>query len=158
MRLATLVLVACAANANPASAPIDRVSRERDVGKEIDDFHDAAAHADEERLIGHLMPDGIFMGTDANERWSPSDLRAYAHPRFSQGKGWVFHVKRRAITLSRDGEIAWFDEDLQGEKLGAARGSGVLVRKDGRYLLAQYNLALTIPNERFLEVRALIDR
>jgi hypothetical protein len=66
-------------------------------------------------------------------------------------------VVRRAVAFDGDGATAWFDEDLRGERLGAARGSGVLVRAGGRWTIAQYNLALTVPNERFGEVRALLD-
>ncbi|HEY3819721.1 MAG TPA: nuclear transport factor 2 family protein [Polyangiaceae bacterium] len=143
----------------PASvAPgFDRAAAERDVARELDDLHDAAAHADEARYFAHFAPQAIFLGTDATERWDLAAFRAYAHPRFSQGKGWVFHALRRAVSFDGDGDMAWFDEDLRGERLGPARGSGVLVRDHGRWLVAQYNLALTIPNERFDEVRALLD-
>ena len=35
------------------------------VGRTIDDFHDAAAHADKARYLGHLTEDAVFMGTRA---------------------------------------------------------------------------------------------
>jgi hypothetical protein len=143
--------------ASPSPPPFDRAAAERDVAHELDDVHDAAAHADETRLFGHFAPDAVFLGTDATERWNMTAFRAYAHPRFAEGKGWTFHVERRAVTFDRDGATAWFDEDLRGDRLGAARGSGVLLRAGGRWLVAQYNLALTIPNGRFADVRALVD-
>jgi hypothetical protein len=151
--------LACAEAPLPPPAPprVDLVGAERDVARELDDFHDAAAHADETRLFGHFAQGGVFLGTDATERWDVPAFRAYAHPRFAEGKGWVFHVERRAVRLSADGKTAWFDEDLRGDALGPARGSGVLLRSRGRYLIAQYNLALTVPNERFSSVRALLD-
>src|SRR2546428_801943 len=62
----------------------------------------------------------------------------------------------RAPTVSSDGKKAWFDEDLETEKLGAARGSGVLVKDGGRWKIAQYNLSIPIPNARFAEVHALL--
>ncbi|HQY65026.1 MAG TPA: serine hydrolase domain-containing protein, partial [Polyangiaceae bacterium] len=40
--------------------------------------------------------------------------------------------------------------------LGPARGSGVLVREGGRYKILQYNLAITVPNERFASVKRLL--
>lgn len=142
----------------PVAPPrVDADAAGRDVARELDDFHDAAAHADEPRLFGHFAQGGVFLGTDATERWDVPAFRAYAHPRFAEGKGWVFHVERRAVTLSVDGQTAWFDEDLRGDALGPARGSGVLQRQGGRYLIAQYNLAITVPNERFSSVRAFLD-
>ncbi len=57
----------------------------------------------------------------------------------------------------RDG-YAFFDEDLVTEGLGPARGSGVLERTDAGWRIAQYNLALTIPNERFAEIRQVLER
>jgi hypothetical protein len=157
--LLVLVTTACATVSPPPSASPPAVDRElatRQVSGELDDLHDAAAHADESRYFAHFAPSGVFLGTDATERWDLGAFRAYAHPRFSAGKGWVYRVKRRAVTVSDDGDTAWFDEDLLGEKAGPTRGSGVLVRRDGRWLLAQYNLAFTVPNDRFEELRRLL--
>jgi len=143
----------------PAPRPdgFDRGAAERDVRMELDDLHDAAAKSDEPRYMAHFAPGAVFLGTDASEHWDLSALRAYAHPRFAEGKGWVIHPVCRTLGFSPDGNVAWFDEELHGDKLGPARGSGVLVRVGNRWLVAQYNLALTVPNERFGEVRGLLD-
>jgi hypothetical protein len=53
--------------------------------------------------------------------------------------------------------IAWFDEDLETQNLGPARGSGVVSWRDGRWLIEQYVLSVTIPNERFRAVRELLE-
>ena len=159
-RFVCLVLftLACAPPPAPAaSAPVDRTAAERDVARELDDFHDAAAHADEARYFAHFAPDGVFLGTDVTERWDLAAFRAYAHPHFAQGKGWTYHPLRRAVALSPDGAVAWFDEDLRGERVGPTRGCGVLVRLGGRWLIALYDLSVTIPNERFDAVRAVLD-
>lgn len=129
---------------------------ERRIASVLDDWHDAAAKADETRYFGHLTEDAVFMGTDATERWDKKAFRAYASPHFAKGKAWRFKAARRAIVLSRGGEVAWFDEDLVTEKLGPARGSGVLVRAGQGWQIAQYNLSITIPNERFEAVRQAI--
>jgi hypothetical protein len=140
-----------------AAAPgFDRAVSERGVARELDDLHDAAAHADESRYFAHFAPQAVFLGTDATERWGLDAFRAYAHPRFAQGKGWTFHVQRRAVAFADGGRTAWFDEDLMGERLGPARGSGVLQWDHDRWRVAQYNLALTVPNERFEDVHALL--
>jgi len=124
------------------------------VAAVLDDWHDAAAKADEARYFGHLSDDAVFLGTDASERWDKAAFRAYSHPHFAKGKAWAFRAVRRDIVVRHDVDIAWFDEDLATANLGPARGSGVLVRRAGRWQIAQYNLALTIPNERFDLVKA----
>src|SRR5438270_12245619 len=91
---------------------------QRAIQAELDDFHDAAARADEARYFAHFADDGVFLGTDATERWDVPAFRAYAHPRFASGKAWTFRATRRATALSPDGRLAWFDEDLATERLG----------------------------------------
>jgi hypothetical protein len=159
MLACVLVLLACSPAA-PAVAPSEPVRATRDheraIARELDDFHDAAANAKEARYFAHLHPSAIFLGTDATERWTVQQFRAYAHPHFAKGKAWAFRSTRRAIQLHASGKLAWFDEDLGTQNLGPARGSGVLVLEDGRWLITQYNLTLTIPNERFPRVKAAL--
>jgi hypothetical protein len=148
------------ASPSVASGPFDRATAERDVAAVLDDVNDAASHADEARYFAHYAPNGVFLGTDATERWDMTAFRAYAHDRFSKGKGWTLRVVRRTVDFSADGDVAWFDEELRGDRLGPARGSGVLLRAPqaaGRWLVAQYNLAVTVPNDRFADLRALLD-
>ena len=127
-----------------------------EIASALDDFHDAAAKADEARYFGHFAPDGVFLGTDATERWEVAAFRAYAHPYFAKGKAWSFRGARRRIAVR--GDIAWFEEDLDTENLGPARGSGVLVWHDGRWLIEQYVLSITVPNDRFKAVKDLLSR
>jgi len=173
LRLSSLALlvavlgIGCAPSAAAPGAPVgppapppaafDRAAAERDVARELDDMSDAAARSNEPRYLAHFAPGAVFLGTDGTERWDLAALRAYAHPRFAQGHGWAIRSVRRTVDFSPDGATAWFEEDLTGDKLGPARGSGVMSRAQGRWLVAQYNLALTVPNERFADVRALLD-
>ena len=160
--VALLVLqhLGCAA-ATSTSAPPRVPSRlaeaEHALAHELDDFHLAASDADEVRYFSHFAPEGVFLGTDARERWTVPEFREYAHPRFAKGKAWSFRSTRRTFGMSDAGTTAWFEEDLETEKLGPARGSGVLVLRKGRWLIAQYNLALVVPNERFKDVKAVLD-
>lgn len=121
----------------------------------LDDWHAAAASGDEHRYFDHFTSYAVFLGTDGAERWTVPQLRSYAHPHFSRGKAWAFHAKRREITMR--GDTAWFDEDLGTERLGPARGSGVVVRDGGRWKIAQYNLSIPIPNDRFEAARSVIE-
>jgi hypothetical protein len=145
---AAALLVACA-HARPEAAGAQEA-----IARELDGFHDAAARADEEQYFAHFAPDAVFLGTDASERWDVAAFRAYAHPHFAGGKAWSFRGVRRTIAVR--GEIAWFEEDLETQNLGPARGSGVLVRSGPRWLIEQYVLSIPIPNQRFREVRELL--
>lgn len=149
--VALALLCACG-----ASTPHVDVAVERDaIGAVLDDWHDAAAQADEERYFGHFAADGIFLGTDATERWNVTEFREYAHPHFERGRAWVFRATERNIDI--EGMLAWFDEALDTEGLGPARGSGVLRREEGTWKIVHYNLTITVPNERFREVKELLE-
>ena len=123
----------------------------------LDDWHRAAAEANEDRYFSHLTADAVFLGTDATERWSREAFREYAKPHFAKGKAWTFKSKRRDVNFSKDGSVAWFDELLDTANMGTCRGSGVLVLDGGRWKIAQYNLSVPIPNEAFADVKKVID-
>ncbi|HLO66286.1 MAG TPA: nuclear transport factor 2 family protein [Holophaga sp.] len=132
------------------------VTPEAAVAAVLDDWHLAAAQADEERYFGHMAEGAVFLGTDATERWDKAAFRAYAHPHFAKGRAWSFKAVRRSIALS--GDMAWFDEDLDTPSMGPCRGSGVLARRDGAWRILQYNLTVPIPNALMGQVsRAIAD-
>lgn len=125
----------------------DEPARHDSINDTLDALHDAASKAQEDRYFRLFSDNAIFLGTDATERWTKEQFRAYAHERFSQGKGWTYTVARRNIFLSHDRRTAWFDEELNNEKYGPCRGTGVLVREDGHWKIAQYNLTIPVPND-----------
>ncbi|MHC5114351.1 MAG: nuclear transport factor 2 family protein [Planctomycetota bacterium] len=134
--LTVLALTGCAAT--PRAADVERV---------LDDFHAAAAEADEERYFAHLADDGVFIGTDATERWPKAEFRAFAHPYFERGAAWTYVPRTRHVQFAPDGRTAWFDELLDHAKYGECRGTGVLVRDGGSWRITQYVLTFPIPNE-----------
>jgi hypothetical protein len=154
LALLTLPLLGCL---TPPPIILNQEVAARDVAGVLDDWHDAAARADEARYFAHFAPDAVFLGTDPSERWDLSAFRAYAHPRFAQGKAWSFHATNRHIAVSADRNVAWFDEALTTDHLGPARGSGVLVSGPMGWTIAQYNLSVPIPNGRFTDVKKLLD-
>jgi ketosteroid isomerase-like protein len=113
----------------------------------LDDFHAAAAAADGPRYFGHFTADAVFIGTDPAERWPLAAFRRFAEPYLAQGRGWTYHPGRRHVELAPDGGTAWFDEMLDNAKYGVCRGTGVLVRERDRWRIAQYALAIPVPNE-----------
>lgn len=129
---------------------------ERAIDESLDRFHDAAARADFEGYFGLFAPEGIFLGTDATERWDVAQFRAWAAPHFARDSAWIFLPLQRHLVLDGGGAHAWFDEVLGSASYGLCRGSGVLRRIDGRWKLAQYNLAFLVPNERAKTVVAAL--
>lgn len=159
--LALVALVGCA-SPEPREAPvtpkIDAAALESGARATLDDFHAAAAAADEKRYFGHFAEDGVFLGTDATERWTKEAFRAYAKPHFDQGKGWTYHATERHVGVDAAGRYAWFDELLANEKLGPCRGSGVLRREGRDWKVVLYDLSIPIPNDLAYDVAAQIKR
>jgi uncharacterized protein (TIGR02246 family) len=145
-------LLASLALAAPSPVPVESA-----VAAVLDDWHAAAASADEARYFSHFAPNAVFLGTDGTERWTVEQFRRYAHPHFAKGKAWSFKVVERHIFLPPDGSAAWFDERLATPNLGPARGTGVLVRSNGAWKIAQYNLSVPIPNALTKEFKKRIE-
>jgi len=133
-------------------------SPEAAVAAVLDDWHAAAASADEARYFGHFAEGAVFLGTDATERWTVDEFRKYAHPYFAKGKAWSFRAVSRHVAFSKDGSVAWFDESLDTPNLGPSRGSGVLVRTPAGWKIAHYDLSVPIPNDLMKEIKDRIDR
>ena len=94
----------------------------------------------------------MLLGVDGGERLQGEALRDYVSKSFgsesataTNGNSWGYHSSDRHIRLSADGTVAWFDESLQHEQLGAGRASGVLVANGGNWKIAQYNRIAPLP-------------
>ncbi len=139
-KILVLCLFALAASVASAQTPAQQVAGV------LDDWHQAASVADEGRYFDHFAPNGVFMGTDATERWTVTEFRAWAKPQFKRKSAWSFKPRDRHVDFSADRKTAWFDEMLDTPNLGLCRGSGVLVSLGGKWKIAQYNLSVPIPN------------
>ncbi len=119
------------------------------INQTIDAFHQAAADAEFDAYFDLLTPDARFLGTDATERWTKAEFRAYCIERgaFNEAPAWVYTPSARSVTFAPDRELAWFDENLTHDRYGTLRGSGVVVRNAGAWKIAQYNLTFLVPNE-----------
>ena len=126
------------------------------VAAALDAWHAAAARADEAAYFDLFAEEGVFLGTDATERWDKAAFRAFAHPFFAKGRAWTFRAVRRQVAMAAGGTVAYFDEDLETANLGPCRGSGVLELRGGAWRLLQYNLAVPIPNDLMKEVMGRI--
>ena len=123
-----------------------------DIGKVLDDFHNAAAQADKDRYLGLMTDDAVFMGTDEWERWPKHpDFTDYVDGRFRNG-GWSYKSVERQIRVADSGDVAWFDEVVFSETNGRFRGTGVLTRQDGTWKIAHYAMSFLVLNENWEEV------
>lgn len=171
-RLIPLLFVLATAGAHPALAQSAQVQAAQvqaaqvrseateatDVAAVLDAFHQAASDADGDEYFGLLTPTARFIGTDAGERWSVEDFRAYAMPYFSQGKGWTYHPRDRVISILpiECRCVASFDELLDNASYGETRGSGVLIRSAEGWQIDQYVLSFAVPNGVAKDVVSLI--
>lgn len=126
------------------------------INRLLDDFHDAAAKADEDRYFAHFAPGAVFLGTDATERWTAEEFKVWAMPYFQRDTAWTYTPRRRWVSIAPGGDAAWFDEVLDNAKLGECRGSGVLVKIDGAWRITQYNLTVPVPNDLMAKVVEMI--
>ena len=122
----------------------------------LDNIHKMASEADFDGYFGLYTEDAIFLGTDAEERWSIEEFKGYAKPSFDQGRGWTYVKTERHIYFSADHNAAWFDERLENDAYGDCRGTGALVKIDGVWKVSQYNLTVPIPNSLLRKVAGMI--
>jgi len=139
----------------PTGDTLDATDDKAAIHAILDDLHAAAAAGDGPRYFDHYAPAAYgtaFLGTDAEERWTLEQFRAYAEPYFDGVEAWTYTPLERNVELAPAGsgrpDVAWFDELLTHAKYGTVRGSGVLVRMPDRWRLTQYVLSFTVPNDR----------
>ncbi len=112
----------------------------------LDLWHKAAAEAKFKPYFALMTDDAVFIGTDPTENWQLDAFKAFAKPYFDKGKAWSFTPVERHIYLNDAKDFAWFDE-LLDTQMKICRGSGVLKKVKGKWLIAHYVLSMTIPND-----------
>jgi hypothetical protein len=125
----------------------DEMGAEGAIDRVLNALHQAASDGDGDVYFSLFAEEAIFMGTDATERWSVDQFKAFAEPYFSEGRGWTYSKTERHIYVAADGRTAWFDEMLWNDTYGTCRGSGVLLLVDGEWRFIQYNLSIPMPND-----------
>jgi len=137
--LAALFVTACASSSTaPNRSSVDTL---------IDSWHQSASVANETAYFDAMSENGVFMGTDATERWTRAEFREWAKPFFARGRAWTFTSRSRRVMFSEDGRVAWFDEVLDSASYGECRGTGVAQLRAGVWKIEHYNLTIPIPND-----------
>lgn len=131
-------------------------SAEEKIRALADNWHLAATEADADRYFGLMMPEAIFIGTDASEHWTKSAFETFARPYFDKGKAWDFKASDRHIYVFPDENIAYWDEQLD-TWMGKCRGTGIAKRQpNGSWLIQHYTLSVAVPNEKIQEFIELV--
>lgn len=113
----------------------------------LDNWHHAAAVADENTFFGSMTEDANYIGTDENEDWKRDEMKVWAKEFFERDSAWDFKKKNRNVYLHSDGKLAWFDETLD-TWMGVCRGSGVVVLTTEGWKIKHYVLSVAVPNEK----------
>lgn len=131
---------------NPSSESMD---------KRMNKWHNDVATFDYDAYFGFMSEDFIFLGTDPGERWDKETFSGFCKPYFERKSTWDFKTNWRNWYFSDDKQIAWFEESLD-TWMEECRGSGVLIKENGMWKIAHYNLTVLIENEKikkFIKLR-----
>lgn len=140
-----------------SNCQMEAVDRKAALNTFVDDWHKAAATADADAFFGAMSPDGIYIGTDASERWLRDELREWAAFAFEREVAWDFKTIEREVYFSRDGQYAWWEEKLD-TWMGVCRGSGVVEQQNGEWKIKHYHLSVTVPNEKIEDFKKLVGK
>ena len=117
------------------------------VDQVLDDWHLAASEVDADRYLGFLAEDSIFLGTDPGERWDKAQFTGYVDHYFkNENRGWTYRPSERNVSFAPNGRLAWFDERLDNDRVGALRGTGVLELQNSGWRILHYSMTFAIPN------------
>ncbi|MBL4809014.1 MAG: nuclear transport factor 2 family protein [Phycisphaerales bacterium] len=129
-----------------------------DIGAVLDYWHLAASEGDMDRYFGSMTQGAVFLGTDAAERWTRQEFRAFAEPYFADGHGWTYVARERFVRTNAYGDVAWVDEILDHDSYGILRGTAVLRKNGEEWRIAHYSLSFLVPNDVAGEVVEVIQR
>lgn len=123
----------------------------------MDEWHSAAGSADYNGYFDVMDDSFVFLGTAPGERWTKDEFSKFSKPYFDAGEAWNFKASNRVWMFSKNKKMAWFDEDLDTWMRGC-RGSGIMKKKKGKWVLVYYNLTVLIENEKIKEFIELRDQ
>lgn len=131
-----------------------QTAHKKTIDTTLDQWHQAAAHADFDAYFDLMTDDAVFIGTDPTENWQLEAFKAFSKPYFDKGKAWSFTKLERTIYIGDAQQYAWFDE-LLSTQMGICRGSGIVEATEAGWKVKHYVLSITIPNENVSEVTAM---
>lgn len=134
---------------------VAKISTEERLNSLMDTWHKNATLAKFDEYFAVTSDNFVFYGTAPAEKWDKEAFKTFCKPYFDSITTWRFTPSNRVWQFSKDGKVAWFDEDLQTWMLDC-RGSGVCEKTKKGWVLSYYNLSVVIENEKineFIELR-----
>ena len=122
------------------------ISQKETINTLVNRWHKAATDADFDAYFACMDDDGYYIGTDASEKWTVEEFKAFCRPHFEKGSAWDFKTIDREVYLSDDKSVAWFDEKLN-TWMGVCMASGVLVKSNEQWKIKHYQLSIAVPND-----------
>ena len=128
------------------------------INQVLDNLHDAAAKGENARYLGVYSENAVFMGSAPEERMDKEQFTDYVNRRFTEGVGWAYQSAERNIFIAEDGNTAWFDEVITRMANGQNfRGTGVLIKENETWMVAQYNFSVPFANAIWEKVMEVIE-
>jgi ketosteroid isomerase-like protein len=131
------------------------VQNEAMVRKVLNNWHQASATADAEAFFGAMTEYGVYLGTDASERWLRDELKEWSKFAFERDTAWAFTASKREVYFSENQRTAWFEEMLDTQ-MGTCRASGVLVKVGSVWKIKHYDLSIMVPNDLAKDFKKLV--
>ena len=129
---------------------------EQELHQFIDHCPQPPAKPNASTFFNSIADNGMYIGTDAKERWTKAEFESFARPYFDKGKAWDFKPYDRDLHVTSDEKTAWFSE-LLTTWMGICRGSGVLRKTKQGWKIEQYQLSVTVPNDIIKDFITLVD-
>jgi len=107
----------------------------------LDALHGAGAAGTSPAFLSQLTSAAVVLGLPGQPRLAGNALREFIATGFAAGENWQYRGSQREVRYSNSGDVAWFDEYLEGNGGGGGWGSGVLVRTGAGWRIAQYSLS-----------------
>jgi ketosteroid isomerase-like protein len=134
---------------------IDKAGTIHMIDSLVNEWHHAAAIADEKTFFGIMAEDAIYIGTDPGERWTKNELKEWSLAYFERKSAWAFRPMSRNIKIASGGQLAWFDE-LLDTNMGTCRSTGILMKQDDIWKIVHYQLSVAVPNDKLDKIKKLI--
>jgi len=151
-KLLLIGLIVLSACDQPKEVKVTDISSVKEnVDSILTGWHKSASDADFDAYFGIIDSLAIVIGTDATEYWTTQQFEEFCQPHFDKGEAWDFKTLERNVYVSRNADVAWFDEILD-TWMGTCRGSGVLEKSCCGWKLKHYVFTIPIPNEVVHEV------
>ncbi len=148
-----IVSLALAGCSGPASQKVKPETATSDAEAVLDRYYEAVGKADFDGFIALFSKDSVFYGTDASEIWSYEEFAPAIKKSFETGVGWDFDLKDRRLSVSQDGQSAWFAELAHFNNTDyLLRPSGAMALHEGEWKIVQLVMGIPIPNDLYTPV------